>query len=80
MSPVDPAAPPPSGLDSRVQARLEVLERKINSLESFINGGASGQFPVVSSLPTAGRKGRVVFNSSDSKVYVDTGSAWVAQT
>jgi len=31
-----------------------------------------------SSLPSAGNKGRIVFNTNDNKLYYDNGSSWVA--
>lgn len=80
--PVDPGIPPPAGKDANIAARLAQLERELRNLKTFLNGGAGSQFPVVSTLAglPAGRKGRGVFNSSDGKLYVDNGTAWVAQT
>jgi hypothetical protein len=78
--PVNPAAPQPSSRDERISDRLAALERKVGNLESFINGGSSGHLPVVSVLPAAGRAGRQVFLTSDSKLYVDTGTVWAPQT
>ena len=63
---VDPNIPPSS------QPELRALEQQ------FLTGGV--QVPVVASFDTltAGRKGRIVFNSTESKFYGDTGSGWVA--
>jgi len=74
---LDPSAPPPSGTDERQALRIASLERRIRTLEAYIAGGGS-QLPVVSALPTAGRKGRILFNAGDGKVYADTGSSWSA--
>ena len=32
----------------------------------------------VSSLPSAGNKGRIVFNLADNKLYYDNGTEWIA--
>lgn len=80
--PIDPTLPPPQNTDARLAERLAKLEREMRTLKTFLNGGAASQVPVVSSFASlpAGRKGRVAFNSSDGKLYVDNGSSWVPQT
>jgi hypothetical protein len=76
---VDPTIPPSSNPDDRQNQRLAQLERKVRALEALVAGGAN-QIAVVTALPTAGRQGRIVVLTSDHKLYVDTGSAWAAQT
>jgi hypothetical protein len=78
--PLDPAMPPAGDLTGRFNERIAALERKARNVESWLQGGTTQQFPVVTVLPTAGRQGRAVVLSSDSKLYIDNGSTWVAQT
>lgn len=79
---VDPFIPRTPGVEANIAERLASLERTVRTLSTFLNGGASGQVPVVASFASlpAGRRGRVAFNSSDGKLYVDNGSSWVPQT
>lgn len=74
--PVNPAAPPPDGRDARVADRLQTLERKMRTIEQFMQGGVTSQIPVVAALPTAGRQGRILMLQSTSAIYRDTGSTW----
>ncbi len=76
--PVDPAIPPPVHPDARLHERIAALERIVRTLSAYLNGGSVQQAPVVSALPAAGRQGRLVILSTDSKLYRDNGSSWVA--
>lgn len=76
--PVDPAQLPPLEPGARVYQRLSDLERRLGTVESYLQGGATQQVPVVTALPTAGREGRVVKVAGDNRLWVDTGAAWVA--
>ena len=76
--PVDPSQPPQLEPSARVYQRLADIEARMRAVESYLQGGATQQVPVVSALPTAGRKGRVVMLDSDNLLYRDTGAAWVA--
>lgn len=76
--PFDPAQPPQLEPGRRVYQRLSELEGRLRSVESYLQGGATQQVPVVAALPTAGREGRVVKVAGDNRLWVDTGSAWVA--
>lgn len=78
LTPIDPARPPSGDTSARVAVRLAALERRLRTLEGLLNGGATQQVPVVMSLPTAGRKGRLVIFDGDSKLYRDNGTSWVA--
>lgn len=69
--PTDPAAPFTSDPALALAERLSQLERRLAAVETREG------IPVVTSLPAFGRKGRLVFLTTDSKVYKDTGSAWV---
>jgi hypothetical protein len=75
---VDPAQPPNLDAGARVFQRLADLERRLGNVESYMQGGATQQVPVVAALPTAGREGRVVKVAADNRLWVDTGAAWVA--
>lgn len=77
--PLDPWIPPGTSPDARLADRLAKLEREVRDLQRFLAGGGI-QAPVVTALPTFGRKGRLVVLASDNKLYLDTGAAWVAQT
>lgn len=72
--------PPATSSDARIAARLAALERDMRQITSYMTGGSTQQFPVVTALPTAGRKGRAVVLSTDSKLYIDNGASWVPQT
>lgn len=74
----DPRRPPAQTPDARTSTRIGKLERHVRTLLGYINGGSVQQVPVVASLPTAGRKGRLVILDSDNKLYRDNGSSWVA--
>jgi hypothetical protein len=77
LPPADPRRPPAGTPQERSSERIAALERRIRNLESYLNGGAVQQIPVVAALPAAGRKGRAVILDSDSKLYRDNGSSWV---
>jgi hypothetical protein len=76
--PSDPAAPPHLASEARVYQRLAELESRMRNVESYLQGGSTQQVPVVTALPTAGREGRVVKVAGDNRLWVDTGTAWVA--
>ncbi|HXH88253.1 MAG TPA: hypothetical protein VNI55_06565 [Gaiellaceae bacterium] len=76
--PVDPYVPPQLDPGARIYERIAELEARMRAIESYLQGGATQQVPVVFVLPTAGRKGRVVMLDSDNLLYRDTGAAWVA--
>lgn len=78
--PIDPSIPDSIQPDVRTLAKISNLERRVQTLESQLQGGAVPSVPLVSALPGAGRKGRVVMLVSDFKLYADTGTAWVSQT
>jgi hypothetical protein len=77
MPGVDPAIPSSNNPDIRMMERLATLEREVATLKRQLQGQAVSQFPVVTTLGTPGRKGRVVMLDSDRKLYRDTGAAWV---
>lgn len=74
--PVDPAAPPPSTEAARLADRIGQLERQVRNLTMFMQGGVTAQVPVVSSLPPAGRQGRVLMLASTSALWKDDGASW----
>jgi hypothetical protein len=79
LSPLNPKRPPSLDPDSRASDRIAALERRLRTLEGVQSGGSTqNSSPLVTALPTAGRKGRTVILSSDGKLYRDSGSAWVA--
>lgn len=78
--PLDPYMPPAGTPSERLADQIADLNRRLKNIEAFLQGGAVQQFPVVDALPTPGRKGRAVVLSSDSKLYVDNGTSWIAQT
>lgn len=78
LTPLNPRRPPSGTPEGRTADRLAALERRFKTLEGSYSGGASMTIPVVTSLPTAGRKGRLVILDSDSKLWRDNGSSWVA--
>jgi hypothetical protein len=78
--PLDPAVPGATSPEGRLMERLAALEKKVRNMEQYHSGGTTQQFPLVTVLPTAGRKGRAVVLSSNSKLYIDNGVAWIAQT
>lgn len=73
---VDPSVPPQIDATGRLLERVAALERQVRELQSYLQGGSVQQIPSVNALPAAGRKGRLVFLTTDSKVYKDTGAAW----
>lgn len=75
--PHDPRLPPPDDAMSRLADRLAAVERKQRDMEQFMQGGVTAAIPVVTALPAAGRKGRLVMLASTSAVYKDNGSSWV---
>lgn len=75
--PLDPRLPPPDDVLSRFADRVAALERQMRDLQSFMQGGVLSQIPVVTALPAAGRKGRLVMLASTSAIYKDNGSSWV---
>jgi hypothetical protein len=75
--PVDPAIPSSNNPDIRMMERLAALEREVGTLKRQLQGQAVSQIPVVTTLGTAGRIGRIVMLRSDQKLYRDTGAAWV---
>lgn len=78
--PIDPAVPESTHANLAQAQRIANLERRIRNLEAQTQGFVSGGFPVVTALPPFGREGRAVVLHSDHKLYIDTGTAWVAQT
>jgi hypothetical protein len=78
LSPIQPGRPPATSHDARVAERLAALERRVRTLEAYFSGGSTQQVPLVQSLPSPGRKGRLVMLAGDGKVYRDTGAAWTA--
>lgn len=68
--PADPAAPFTTDPTLALLERLARLEQRLLAVE------AREGIPVVATLPAAGRKGRLVFLTTDGKVYKDTGAAW----
>ena len=52
------------------------LERQVRNLTMFMQGGVTAQIPVVSSLPPAGRQGRVLMLASTSALWKDDGASW----
>lgn len=76
--PINPKFPAAQTPEARVAERLQTLERKLRNMENFLQGGATQQIPVVDITTfTPGRRGRIVIHSGDSKLYRDTGAAWV---
>jgi hypothetical protein len=75
--PVDPAIPSSNNPDIRMMERLAALEREVGTLKRQLQGQAVSQIPVVTTLGTAGRIGRIVMLRSDQKLYRDTGTSWV---
>jgi hypothetical protein len=69
---------PSTTTGEQLARRLADLEARVKQLESQLQGGAVLRVPVVTALPTAGSKGRVVMLDSDSLLYRDNGAAWVA--
>lgn len=78
LTPINPARPPATDPDARTAGKIAELERRIRTLESYLQGGATQQVPVVQGLPAAGRKGRLVILNTDGKLYRDSGASWVA--
>jgi hypothetical protein len=76
--PVDPYRPPSLDSGARVYDRLADLEQRLRNIEAYLQGGTVQQVPVVAALPAAGREGRVLKVSGDSRLWVDTGVAWEA--
>ena len=63
----------------RLTEPIRDLERRIARLESRPSRAEeAGAVALVSSLPAAGIKGRIVFDLATGKFYGDTGTAWVA--
>jgi hypothetical protein len=77
MPGVDPAIPSSNNPNVRMMERLATLERTVSTLQRQLQGQAVSQIPVVTTLGTAGRIGRIVMLESDQKLYRDTGAAWV---
>ncbi len=73
----DPHVPFSTDAIGRLHEKIGSLERRLRALETWSSGGSTQQVPAAAALPTAGRKGRVMFNTSDNKLYVDNGSSWV---
>ena len=68
-----------------VDGTTEITAARLNNLESqhelaLIDARAASGNPlkveILASLPAAGTKGRVVFNTGDNKFYFDNGTAW----
>lgn len=63
----------------RLMAPVRELEQRVAALEGRPSRAEeAGGVAVVDTLPPAGVPGRILFRSSDSKFYGDTGSNWVA--
>lgn len=78
--PVDPAALSAPDPALRQAQSIANLERRVRILEGQLQGRSVDGFPVVPALPAFGREGRALVLSTDHKLYVDSGTAWVAQT
>jgi hypothetical protein len=74
----NPKAPPPTEGLARIWAKLAELDRRLSNSESYFNGGAAAQVPVVDALPPAGRLGRLVILRADGKLWRDDSTTWVA--
>lgn len=70
---------------SWVDGTTEITAARLNNLESqhelaLVDARADSGNPlkveILASLPAAGTKGRVVFNTGDNKFYFDNGTAW----
>ncbi len=51
------------------QHELAIVDARVESAEPL-------KVEIVSSLPSAGNQGRMVFNTADNRFYFDTGTAW----
>ncbi len=80
MTALLPQRPPAGSFEQRVAERLAAIDRTLRAIEAQVSGGTVAQFPVVTALLPAGRKGRAVVLAGDGKLYVDNGVAWIAQT
>jgi hypothetical protein len=60
MPGVDPAIPSSNNPNVRMMERLATLERELATLKRQLQGQAVSQIPVVTTLGTAGRIGRIV--------------------
>lgn len=77
--PLDPNMPHAPSAEGRNAERLAAIEHDLRVIKQYLSGGSTQQFPVVSVLPTPGRMGRAVVLSTNGKLYIDSGTAWVAQ-
>jgi hypothetical protein len=77
MSSLNPMMPPLRTPSGQVWDRLTNLHRRLGRLEAFFSGGQSQGVPAVTSLPTAGRAGRILFRTGDNSTWMDTGGGWV---
>lgn len=63
----------------RLMEPVRELERRVAALEARPSRAEeAGGVALVSSLPPAGIRGRIVFDTATGKFYGDTGTAWVA--
>jgi hypothetical protein len=81
----NPKAPPPTEGLARIWQKLAELDRRLSGLESYFNGGATSQVPVVDMLlppgsqapGSPGRLGRLVVLRTNGQLYRDDGTAWI---
>jgi hypothetical protein len=73
----NPAHPPAMDADHRLAQELSDLKEQMRALSTAVQGFAVNSVPVVDVVPTAGRAGRVLFETSTGQFKGDTGTAWV---